>query len=335
LVADFPTQPDYRRELAGLQLTLGSLQWSRKGPNTGPFEAVKKIYDDALTLCTKLTQDFPTVPEYRRELARCYIYQGRLYREVRRLAEADEAYQRGLELRAQLVADCPTVPRYRQELARTYNFHGRVLLQTGKPEDADRALRQALAVQEKLVADFPTVPDYKGDLSNTLANLGRLRRRQGQWEQARQDLERAVEQVQAALKPNPRQPVYRRSCTAHLLDLAEILLHFTDLAAVTRVAEEIPGIFPHDPTGYVKAARLLARCVPLAEQDSNGTTVQRQAQAEGYAERAVVHLRLAVDKGFRDFATCEKNPAFQALWSRDDFKALMKNSEKKAKTQTK
>jgi hypothetical protein len=52
---------------------------------------------------------------------------------------------------------------------------------------------------------------------------------------------------------------------------------------------------------------------------------------QGDAPRAVELLRKAVAKGYKDAAHMKKNPAFDALRQRDDFKKLLADLEAAAK----
>jgi hypothetical protein len=67
------------------------------------------------------------------------------------------------------------------------------------------------------------------------------------------------------------------------------------------------------------AACVLALCARIAANDASA--------AESYAARAVVVLRRAAGKGFKDLAQIKKDSDLDALRIRDDFKTLLREFE--------
>jgi hypothetical protein len=88
-------------------------------------------------------------------------------------------------------------------------------------------------------------------------------------------------------------------------------------------------------TGEYAAACILARCVPLAERDSQLAKGQRKERAREYADRALATLRQAVQNGYRDVAHMKKDTDLDPLRSHADFQKLLKELEAKAKPDAK
>jgi len=86
-------------------------------------------------------------------------------------------------------------------------------------------------------------------------------------------------------------------------------------AAVERLA----ALTTH-PDATFEAARVSARCVPLAD---------RPETAERYAVRAVALLRQAVARGYGDLERIRNHADFEPLRSCDDFKAFLRELEGK------
>ena len=179
LVAEFPTVPDYRRDLAGGYNNLGLLL-KDLGKRTG----AEHQYRQGLALQQELAAEFPTVPDYRRDLASSHNNLGNLLVTLGKRAEAEEQYQSGLAIREKLAAEFPAVPDYRRDLASSHNNLGLLLANLGKSAKAEEQYRSSLAIREKLVADFPTVPDYRRDLARSHNNLGALLRDTGKRDEA-------------------------------------------------------------------------------------------------------------------------------------------------------
>jgi tetratricopeptide (TPR) repeat protein len=329
LVARSPKVRDYRSFLAVIHLNLGRLRMNPKLPADS-----EKALRRAVTLYEELAAEVPAAPEYRYLLALCQNNLGPLLRVTRRAEQAEEVLRQALATLERLAADFPTVPLYQAELAVCHNNLG-LLLQTTKPHDAEKAYRQARTLFEKLANGFPDVPDHQSHLAGTLHNLARLVRGRGEWADARQLLGKAVAHQQAALESNPKHPTYRRLLGTHYQDLAETLVQLGEHAEAARAAADALPFFPDSARDLYNSACYLARCVPLAEEDAKLAEEKRKELAQTYADRAVDLLRQALQKGFRDAAQLKKDTDLDPLRSREDFKKLLSELEKKAKAGTK
>ncbi len=169
LVAESPSRPEFRHDLAGSYNNLGLLLRT-----TGRLKDAEIAFVAALALDKQLAADFPTRPEFRRDLATNHNNLGNLLRATGRLTEAEEAFVAALALKKQLVADFPNQPEFRRELARSHHNLGVLLRDTGQPKQAERAYSAALNHFKELVADFPTRPEFRQDLAASYNNLGAL-----------------------------------------------------------------------------------------------------------------------------------------------------------------
>ncbi len=80
---------------------------------------------------------------------------------------------------------------------------------------------------------------------------------------------------------------------------------------------ELPLLIPETKEVHLRAASLLARCVPLAAPDAT--------LAENYGTQAVAQLREAVRAGYRDAEALNSDPHFSALSARADFQTLLRD----------
>jgi tetratricopeptide (TPR) repeat protein len=286
-----PERPDYRQDLARSHNKLGRLLKARRRRP----EAEKEL-GLALELRRKLAADFPLRPDYRQELAHTSSNLGVLYREAGRLAEAQRVFGLALELRRKLAADFPLRPDYRQDLGHSHYQVGALLAAQGKPREAESAYRLALAAQERLTSDYPTVPDYHSDLGQASGRLAGLLSALSEWVEAGERFEEAIRQQRAALGANPRHPLYRWLLRNHLRDYAESLIQRKDHAGAARVVAELPRLFPGGGPEHRRAARLLARCVPLAKNDLGLPESRREELAQAYRDQASKLLRTARGK---------------------------------------
>ena len=113
--------------------------------------------------------------------------------------------------------------------------------------------------------------------------------------------------------------------------LADVLLRGTSHARLAGAAAGFPEMFPERGEGCVRAAGLLARCVPLALKDDRLPEEKRRQLAGEYEDDALRFLRRAIDEGFSNADELRTAPAFESLRSRDEFKKLLKGLESGSK----
>src|SRR5262245_3040802 len=88
--------------------------------STGRLREAEEDYVQALSIQKQLMAEFPTRPEFRRELARSYLNQGIVLLTTGRLQEAGQNFDHALTMFKQLVADFPAQPDLRSQLASIY-----------------------------------------------------------------------------------------------------------------------------------------------------------------------------------------------------------------------
>jgi serine/threonine protein kinase/tetratricopeptide (TPR) repeat protein len=322
LSADLPTRSDFRRELAGTCYNLGVLLHT-----TGRSREAEPIWREALALRKKLAAEFPTNPADQADLANMLTSLGNLLRVTERPQEAEAAHREAVALLKKAVADFPDQPDFRRVLAHCHNNLGN-LLSTTRPRDAEAAYNEALALRERLAADFPDVPDDRAGLVATLNNLAWLHNSRGEHDAALTFLGRARPHLQAALTASPGNPSYRLYYRNYLEILAGAQLGRGDHARLAAVADEMAR-FGHDPVkAPYDAARYLCRCVRLAGKDASLQESEREAAAQRYADRALVLLRQAVARGFRDAAGMKRNPDLAPLRAHEGFQKLLAELER-------
>jgi tetratricopeptide (TPR) repeat protein len=189
----------------------------------GELKEAEAAYTDALTLRKRLTAEFPTRPEFRRDLALSHNNLGLLLKATGWPKEAETAYTDAIALQKQLVADFSTQPEFRRDLGKSYNNLGILLLDTNRPKEAETAYADALAIQKQLAADFPTRPDFRLDLARSQGNRGNMLRVTYRFKEA----EAAYIETQAILKQLaadfPSQPEFRHGLAMTYSNLGVLL----------------------------------------------------------------------------------------------------------------
>jgi tetratricopeptide (TPR) repeat protein len=328
LAEEHPEDAAYRQNVARTCTNLGSML-----AVTGRRGEAEQAHRLALEIQGRLVKDFPRVAAYREELAGSHGGLGDVLADTGRLREAEAEYRHALAVQQGLVRDFPNMPAFRQELSGSHYKLGRVFALTRRPQEAEQAYRQALDLQQRLVDEFPAVPQQRSNLGKGCFRLAELLLDQGRLAEARRYGEEALRHQQAALKRLPEQPDGSRALGRAYRVLGETLLRLGDHAAAARTAAELSRLFPGDEPVCRHAAGVLARSVPLAEQDRALPAEKREADARAYGDQAMALLREGLRHGPRPRPDQFKaDPHLASLRPRADFQKLVQELEDAARS---
>jgi serine/threonine protein kinase/tetratricopeptide (TPR) repeat protein len=207
---EFVKQQANDRELAADQgQAYSQLAFVRQ--EMGEKKRAVQEYERMRAIFSQLAADFPTVPEYRRGLARSETNLGVLLKDMGRLREAEAACSHAVNLQKELAEEFSAVAEYRLELAASYDNLGLLLRYTGRVQDAEEAQRKALAIYRQLVAEFPTAPDYRHELAKSHTNIGGLLLRTGRSNDAEANYREALLINKQLAAEFPNVPAHRES----------------------------------------------------------------------------------------------------------------------------
>jgi serine/threonine-protein kinase len=315
--------PARRQHLARALLDLGAVLRAARRPD----EAGKANGRAAALLCALLREDEDN-PEYQRELGVVYNDRGHLAAGRGWFAAAAGDHEKARALFARLKDLFPKAPEYRQELALALNSLGAALLETEGPEPAGRAWDEAARLQRALIDGHRDVPAYRGDLGLTLGNVGLGRIREGKLKDARVLFEQAIEELRAAVAALPKNPDYRDGLYRQYRNLAECRLQLGEYAEAAKAAESLADGTDNPRDDAYFAAGFLARCARAARGDPGLTADEQNDRARLYGDRSVIHLREAVNAGFRfgRELSDEQEKMFEAVKDRADFNDLVRRT---------
>jgi tetratricopeptide (TPR) repeat protein len=155
--------------------------WLSKQPMLGPDE--KHFLEQALVVYAELAAEMSTDEASQAAVARAYGEVGHIQFLLRRLPEAEAAYDRGAAVYARLLARTPGQLTFRKELARLLNNRYNVLNGTGRHEQADASLRDLVKLERQLVAEAND-RDSLYYLAHSLTHLSSRCRVQGKLQEA-------------------------------------------------------------------------------------------------------------------------------------------------------
>jgi serine/threonine-protein kinase len=160
------SEPELEAERGRAFHSLGLLRYA-----IGKKEAALSDYEQMRMIFAQLAADFPSVAEYRQDLAGSHNDLAVLLRELGKREEAAGAHRDALKIQAQLAKDSPAVPEYRRDLAASRSNLALLLRELGKRTEAQTACVDAVNIQTQLAQDFPMVPEYREKLAIYQNNL--------------------------------------------------------------------------------------------------------------------------------------------------------------------
>jgi serine/threonine protein kinase len=209
LVADFPSEPEFRFKLAASHTNRGMLLSS-----TGRLPEAEKDYDKGVSIQEQLVADFPSRAEFRQDLAKSHNNRGVLLRATGRLEEAKNDHDKALRIQEQLTVDFPSRAEFRQLLASSHTNRGLLLRTMGRLPEAGKDYDQAVIIQKQLVADFPARPVFRQQLATAHNNRGNLLGDTGRLQDAEKDYYQALSTYKQLTGEFPTRPDLRRELAA-------------------------------------------------------------------------------------------------------------------------
>jgi serine/threonine protein kinase/tetratricopeptide (TPR) repeat protein len=320
LIREYPDAANYRHfQAADLDNLADIIRQAGR-----PAEALE-TFRGALPLRQELVRDLPHVTRFRRELARSYHNIGTMLHEVGRPDEALDSYRLALEVREALVREHPALHDDRNDLAGTYNNRGNLLAEIGRTDEALESYRRAAALREAVVRDHPAVAYYQQGLARAYLNRGGAEARLGRPEDARESFRRAREILERLVREQPGAVAYRELLAESCAGVGEAegrLGRRDEALEASRKAlalwEQLPEAGPRADRVQVERARVYSRCLALL-----GPGGDAAAEGRRLGDRAVAAVRAAIASGFRDAEALGRDPDFDPIRRRADFRTLL------------
>jgi tetratricopeptide (TPR) repeat protein len=285
---EFPTQAEYRNDLADYYGSLGHLL-----RDTKPREA-EEAFRQGLALQKEVIAVFGGVPAYRSSLAILHNNLGMLLDSAGRTREAEESYGQAQEIWLELAAADPDNPEYQVALGGTHSNLGKILMFRGErsrlafgastvgltgstlgqgpllaasaliPErleelpQARRLVKEAIDHQHKALRVRPNYTQSAEYLGIHYDNLGAIEKRLGHYGEAEKAL-RESKRVRELLADNfSATPDYRHQLGGVLNNLAIVQKYQGNLAEARRSVEQA--------VTHQQAARKMDPNAPLYQQ---------------------------------------------------------------------
>jgi tetratricopeptide (TPR) repeat protein len=360
-----PTVTQFQGDLARSHYNIGVVLW-RTGKRLEALQAWKKARD----LQQKLADANPTVTQFQGDLAKTHNSIGNLLSNMGSTAEALAAWEKARDIYQKLADASPGVPRLQIDLARSQHNIGAALADLGKPAEALAAFRKARDIQQRLVDASPAVGQFRSDLGHAYHSICQVLSDQGALAEALAACEKARDIRQKLAEARPTSLDYQRQLAASQIFLGLLHArrkHFPEAFAALDASQTISQKLgdanqlarSHACRGWAhvgagrpaEAATDLRRAIELWAKEKARDNMLRfeqshalallaglgkeaksgltAAEAASYADQAVAALGDAIAAGWGHIAKL-KEPAFDSLRQRDDFRNLVKKLEARA-----
>jgi tetratricopeptide (TPR) repeat protein len=277
----------------------------------------------------------PSDVEGQAALAKSYGNVGCTYWKVSLLAEALESLEAALAIYDRLLSANPSVIAFQEQSSFFRSYAGTVLMQMGRLDEARAALEQSRDSHSRLVKADPGMIDYQQSLPGIHVRLGDLARTTGRLDDARTEYGRALAMYEEPLKSHPGNPHFAMNLAQALRRLALLDFaagRFAPTAAAIRRATSLYEGIPNLADLWIEAVFDQACCramqAGLAGKDGSGIPA---VDGPVEAGKAMELLRKALSVGFANLHYLRTDPGLDSLRSRDDFKKLLADLEKKIK----
>jgi tetratricopeptide (TPR) repeat protein/tRNA A-37 threonylcarbamoyl transferase component Bud32 len=224
-----------RRQQArqALDLLAGPVIKDWLGNQPAVSQEQKKYLEQALAIYTAFAAETGADEASRAGLARACFWVGTIQRHLGRLAEAEEAYDRGATIYTRLTAESPGRLAYRKGLADVLYDRAVIWNLTGRTRQAEAALRDLVTLKRQLAAESADPAD-RLELAWTLNDLGQECHRKGQFREAEALAREAVTILQQCAAEAPDHAFVQYSLAKALRSLGRVLASTERLADAER-----------------------------------------------------------------------------------------------------
>jgi tetratricopeptide (TPR) repeat protein len=229
----------------------------------------------------------------------------------------------------------PAVTHFKYNLALRSGAIGWCLLNMAKPVEGGEAERKSSDVMQKLVADYPANTEFQAVLGNFQNSLGRALDRQNHLAEALSALEKGLVVRQKLAKADPKNAGYGGALAESYANRGGARARAgqpAEAAADLRRALELWANLPHLAIEIqVERSRVQALLAGLGGDAKSGVT---KDEAKTLSDQAVAALAHAVKTGWA-LPSELREPDFDALRGREDFRKLVVEVDAKSGTKAK
>jgi tetratricopeptide (TPR) repeat protein len=314
LASKVPAIPYHHQLVGHSYFNLGLLLMESEGATKAEPELLQ-----ARTQFETLHHNYRKDPDYRYDLAGVCNSLGNLWRMQDKPQEAKMSWEKALALQKGLVDEHPLVIDYQYEYALSQVNLGGLLATLRQAKEAEALFRQGIQILALLCEKQSDAIAYRTGLGEAHGMLGRLFLDAKNAAGARTHLEQSLVHLKQALDVDPKQPRFAVMRGENYRFWIEALLLAKDHKAAAKAAPELSRLFPKNGEGAFLAAKCIASCLMLAEQDASLSIPDRNVLLRAYSESALDLLRKTPPPSKR-LQEIKRSPEFEPLRNRDNFR---------------
>jgi serine/threonine protein kinase len=277
----------------------------------------------AIELRQELADRNPSEPRYRSDLALSINNLSFAQFQAGRPTEALQTARNAEALERLLVREQPWNASVRRTLSLIVRGQANNLRSLGRKDESLDRFRESAEIMDKLTTENPLDNDFRRLAARSFAEYAQALVDGDRLELATQALARAQEHAEVVQKENPKDIGNSSALSSVHRNLGKILGKqgkpaeaMDELRKALAIDERIA---PERAVHRYDLACSLAQCCAMAAR------VGASAEAERYAEQAMLELRNAWDQGWKDVKGMDRDPDLDALRPRPDFKAFLQS----------
>lgn len=173
------------------------------------FEEALKMGRRSLELKQELVARFPSLPDYRRDLAIGFDNVILTLEAMGDDESAQKERQEGLRIREELVEQFSNVQEYRYDLGRSYTRLAYAARMRGEKDAAESNYENAIKTFQGIAIDFPMVPIYLIEWAGAEFNFGGYFIETGRSKEGVQLLSKGIDRLLAMPEKSQKLPIWR------------------------------------------------------------------------------------------------------------------------------
>jgi tetratricopeptide (TPR) repeat protein len=289
---------------------------------SGQTDEAREIYRNSVRLLDELVVAYPSVSAYRELRATAQLNLAMLLSERPGAPESAGSIREALAAFEALDRASAVNPQVRQGTALGLQQLALQMADSGRQQEAELTLLRAIDLQRQLVRQFPQYAEPKSLLGVFYESAAELLRRRSDWNDSASYIQRAIETQETAMDLAPKSIAYRVRLRDHYALQSEILLQQGETADAAVAASRMASVLPEDWQQDLKAADLLARCIPLATALKGQGRIGGKTVDEFCKTRCVELLRAGIEHGATSYEQLMAQPVYQAIEDQDALDTL-------------
>ena len=323
-----PAISEYQSDLALSHNNIGTVRLRMGKP-----EDALTAWGKALAINQNLADAHPAVADFQSAVAGTHNNIGDLLSQTGKPAEALQAHQKVLAIRQKLADARPAVADFQSDVAASHSSIGYMLSQMGKPAEALQAHQKALAIRQKLADAHPAVTKFQRVMAQSHNLIGRLLACQQRFAEAFTAIDAGLAIRQKLASADPKNTEYAIDLGYSHAYRGWALVRSGEPSSATADLRQAVELWakakaPNTETRFERsrALALLAGLGGLGGPGGDANSGVTAAEAAKFADQAVAALRDAISAGWNKPDEL-KEPDFDALRGREDFKKLVADLE--------